>query len=80
MFFFFFWYPFRVKGYKVLDLSTHNIFISRDVIFHKDSFPFATVSTNVVDHFASSSEVDVASSSSVMVLLSLLLVYLRLLI
>ena len=42
-----------MKGYKVLDLSTHNVFISRDVIFHEDSFPFATVSTNVADHFAS---------------------------
>jgi len=57
-------YSFGVKGYKVLDLSTHNVFISRDVIFHKDSFPFTTVSTNVADHFAYF-EVDVAPSSSV---------------
>lgn len=54
-------YPFGVKGYKVLDLSTYNVFISRDVIFHKDSFPFATVSTYVVDPFASS-KADVAPS------------------
>ena len=33
-------YPFGVKGYKLLDLSTHHIFISRDVVFHENVFPF----------------------------------------
>ena len=56
-------YPFGVKGYKVLDLSTHSVFISRDVIFHKDSFPFAFVSTNIADPFVPS-EVEVAPLSS----------------
>ncbi|XP_075636697.1 uncharacterized protein LOC142608926 [Castanea sativa] len=51
--------------YKVLDLSSHNVFISRDVIFDEDSFPFATFFSNVADPFASSSEVDVAPFSSV---------------
>ena len=56
-------YPFGVKGYKVLDLSTHSVFISRDFVFHEHSFPFASVSTNIADAFVSS-EVVVAPSSS----------------
>ena len=50
-------YPFGVKGYKVLDLSTNTVFISRDVLFHEDSFPFATVISDVADLFISLSEV-----------------------
>ena len=57
-------YPFGVKGYKVLDLSTHSVFISRDVVFHEHSFPFASISTNIADPFVSS-EVVVAPSSLV---------------
>ena len=34
-------YPFIIKGYKLLDLTTHSIFISRDVIFHEHVFPFS---------------------------------------
>ncbi|XP_015165125.1 uncharacterized protein [Solanum tuberosum] len=34
-------YPFNTKGYKVLDLSTKQIHISRDVLFHENIFPFA---------------------------------------
>lgn len=37
-------YPFDVKGYKLLNLDTHQIFISRDVIFHETLFPFHTPS------------------------------------
>ena len=33
-------YPFGVKGYKLLNLSTKQIFISRDVCFHETVFPF----------------------------------------
>ena len=33
-------YPYVIKGYKVMDLTTHKIFISRDVIFHESVFPF----------------------------------------
>ena len=33
-------YPFGVKGYKVMDLTTHSVFISRDVHFHESLFPF----------------------------------------
>ena len=34
------------KGWKVYDLETGDIFISRDVIFHEDMFPFAAEVTN----------------------------------
>jgi hypothetical protein len=33
-------YPFGVKGYKLVDLETNEIFLSRDVTFHKQIFPF----------------------------------------
>ena len=33
-------YPFSVKGYKLMDLATHSVFISRDVHFYESIFPF----------------------------------------
>ncbi|XP_075664576.1 uncharacterized protein LOC142634167 [Castanea sativa] len=33
-------YPFGVKGYKLLNLATKKIFVSRDVLFHEIVFPF----------------------------------------
>nr|XP_009598282.1 uncharacterized protein LOC104094096 [Nicotiana tomentosiformis] len=33
-------YPFGTKGYKVLDLATKKIHISRDVVFHENIFSF----------------------------------------
>ncbi|KAB5557482.1 hypothetical protein DKX38_008391 [Salix brachista] len=33
-------YPFGVKAYKLLDLQTDQIFLSRDVHFHESVFPF----------------------------------------
>ena len=35
------------KGYKLLDLSTNTTFISRDVIFHEDIFPFLSPSASI---------------------------------
>ncbi|KAG7585478.1 Integrase catalytic core [Arabidopsis thaliana x Arabidopsis arenosa] len=35
-------YPAGYKGYKLLDLETHTIHISRNVVFHEDIFPYAT--------------------------------------
>ena len=35
-------YPFNVKGYKVFDIESHTIFVSRDVIFHESVFPFVS--------------------------------------
>ena len=39
-------YPFGIKGYKVMDLNTHSIFISRDVQFHESIFPFHSPNSN----------------------------------
>ena len=36
----FFGYPPSVKGYKLLNLTTHQYLISRDVVFHENVFPF----------------------------------------
>ena len=33
-------FPFGVKGFKVLNLATKKIFVSRDVTFHETVFPF----------------------------------------
>ena len=33
-------YPFNVKGYKVFDLASHSVFISRDLTFHESVFPY----------------------------------------
>jgi hypothetical protein len=38
-------YPFGVKGYKLLDLHTHQFLISRDVVFHEEIFLFKTTSS-----------------------------------
>ncbi|GLT39324.1 hypothetical protein SLA2020_135220 [Shorea laevis] len=53
-------YPFGKRGYKVYDLETHEIFISRDVIFYEEIFPYrsedvgkaeASSTPNVADFF-----------------------------
>ena len=47
-------YPFGIKGYKVLDLATHSVFISRDVHFHEIIFPFQLdLSSHHIDPFNS---------------------------
>ena len=33
-------YPCNVKGYKLFDLDTHFVFVSRDVVFHESVFPY----------------------------------------
>ena len=47
-------YPYAVKGYKVMDLITHKIFISRDVTFHESIFPFHNLNsiTSQIDPFS----------------------------
>ena len=35
-------YPFNIKGYKLFNIQSHSIFISRDVVFHEFVFPFAS--------------------------------------
>lgn len=48
-------YPSGYKGYKLLDLETNNIFISRIVVFFEDVFPFAKAGPSQVysDFFTS---------------------------
>nr|KYP48259.1 Retrovirus-related Pol polyprotein from transposon TNT 1-94 [Cajanus cajan] len=36
-------YPLGVKGYKLYDLQTKKIFLSRDVMFHESTFPFHSI-------------------------------------
>ena len=43
-------YPFVVKGYKLLDLHSKRIFISRDVVFHESIFPFQSLPSSTF-HF-----------------------------
>ena len=57
-------YPFGIKGYKVLDLSTNIVFISRDVDFHKNIFPFINSKALISDPFTSITKVDGLASSS----------------
>lgn len=45
-------YHFGVKGYKVMDLHTHSVLISRDVQFHEFIFPFQSqVPSQSIDPF-----------------------------
>uniref|UniRef100_A0A803NM80 Retroviral polymerase SH3-like domain-containing protein n=1 Tax=Cannabis sativa TaxID=3483 RepID=A0A803NM80_CANSA len=41
-------YPYGKKGWKLYDLQTGDIFVSRDVKFHENEFPYATASTSQV--------------------------------
>jgi hypothetical protein len=38
-------YPPNSKGYKLFDLVTKSVFVSRDVVFHETVFPFASTLT-----------------------------------
>ena len=37
-------YPYGQKGYRVYNLTTHRIIVSRDVVFHETIFPFQSYS------------------------------------
>lgn len=37
-------YPYGIKGYKVYNLHTRNFFVSWDVLFYEDYFPFKEIS------------------------------------
>jgi hypothetical protein len=43
---FFLGYPFPQKAYRVYNLSTHTITVSRDIIFHESHFPFHNSNTS----------------------------------
>ncbi|XP_070049765.1 uncharacterized protein [Nicotiana tomentosiformis] len=47
-------YPLYQKGYKLLELSTGRVFVSRDVKFHEAHFPFVETSTSQHPIFPSS--------------------------
>ena len=39
-------YPYGIKGYRVYDLEQHKIFVSRDVTFFENEFPFEHIPTS----------------------------------
>ncbi|KAG7563712.1 Ribonuclease H-like superfamily [Arabidopsis suecica] len=43
-------YPFGKKGWLVMDLQTEKVFVSRDVIFHEDSFPYSEEASENQDY------------------------------
>ena len=43
-------FPFNVKGYKVFDLDSHTVFVSRDVIFHENVFTCVLGSCGSIQH------------------------------
>ena len=55
-------YPFNVKGYKVFDLSSHSVFISRDVTIHESIFPYKTSISNSTPPIESSVPLPCTSS------------------
>ncbi|XP_074306218.1 uncharacterized protein LOC141641459 [Silene latifolia] len=40
-------YPNSKKGWKLYDLETESFYVSRDVIFHENTFPFAAINDSV---------------------------------
>lgn len=36
-------YPLAIKGYKLLNLASKHVFVSRDVVFHEHIFPFQSL-------------------------------------
>ena len=46
-------YPNGTKAYRLYDIHTKQIFVSRDVIFHKEVFPFHSVTdaASIIDPF-----------------------------
>ena len=44
-------YPHGKKGWKVYDIKTGDIFVSRDIIFHEDVYPLATSGSAAHDSF-----------------------------
>jgi hypothetical protein len=69
-------YPAGVKGFKLLNLKSKSIFISRNVIFHESVFPYKSVPTS--DSFSSNPSVLPPSFSELqsLVLLTLYLPFL----
>lgn len=47
-------YPYGQKGYKLYDLQSHKIILSRDVKFQEDIFPFKASSSSQTDSYSPS--------------------------
>lgn len=54
-------YPFGQKGYKVYDLITHKCFITRDVIFREEIFPYQSSHQSSSSNLTSSNDVPIVS-------------------
>ncbi|XP_012851790.1 PREDICTED: uncharacterized protein LOC105971482 [Erythranthe guttata] len=50
-------YPTGVKGYKLLDIHSKEVFFSRDVVFHEDLFPFTTIPSSSTESLFDSQSV-----------------------
>ena len=47
-------YPYGIKGYKVLDLQSNYVYVSRDTVFYETIFPYAECPpspTSILDNF-----------------------------
>lgn len=42
-------YPYAKKGWKMYSLDKHDIFVSHDVVFYEDNFPFLHSQPEIVD-------------------------------
>lgn len=51
-------YPTGKKGYKLLNLASNKIFLSRNVIFHESIFPFTHPTTTFSQFFPTSYNID----------------------
>jgi hypothetical protein len=57
-------YPFGTKGYRLLDLKTSQVFVSRDVIFHETIFPFQPTKALPQIHSLSDTHIPPSSNQS----------------
>ena len=47
-------YPHGIKGYKVFDLQSYSVYVSRDIVFYETIFPYAECPpspTSILDNF-----------------------------
>jgi transposase InsO family protein len=57
-------YPFGTKGYRLLDLKTSQVFVSRDVLFHEIIFPFQPTKALPQIHSLSNTHIPPSSNQS----------------
>ena len=57
-------YPYGIKDYKVLDLATNSVYISRDIVFYEYIFPYASTSSPSTSYLTDFVFPHVNSSSS----------------